>query len=110
MEMLRNLPVGCGQALADLIDVRPGQVVSMALSRAGKLQMTLFSFAEGEGVSEERYFGDTFYYVVEGEMPLKTPEAQMVLRCGECTAVPAGTLHAIGGAGAFKLLQITVEA
>lgn len=42
----------------------------MALSQNEHCQMTLLAFADGESVSEERYFGDTLYYILEGEMPL----------------------------------------
>lgn len=109
MDILRNLPAKQPQMLGDLITVRPGQVVSMALTKTGKTQITLFAFAAGEGVREARYFGDTMYQVIEGEMPLKALEVQTSLQAGQCIAVPAGTPHAIGGAGPFKLLQITVE-
>lgn len=109
MDILRNLPTTQARELADLITIRPGQVVSMSLARAGKTQLMLFAFAAGESVREAQYFGDALYQVVEGEMPLKTPETQTVLHAGECIAVPAGTPHAIGGAGPFKLMQMIVE-
>lgn len=108
MEQFRNLPTEQPKALSDLIGVRPGQVVSMSLTRGTRGQMTLFAFADGEGVSEECYPGDTFYQVLEGEMPLRLPDRTLILGAGQCLCVPAGTLHAIGGAGSFKLLQITL--
>ena len=64
MEFLRNLPVDHPEELAGLIEIRPGRVVSMALSRSEHCQMTLLAFGDGESVSEERYFGDTLYYVL----------------------------------------------
>ncbi len=67
MEFLRNLPVDHPEELAGLIEIRPGRVVSMALSRSEHCQMTLLAFGDGESVSEERYFGDTLYYVLEGQ-------------------------------------------
>ena len=45
--------------------------MSMALSRSEHCQMTLLAFGDGESISEERYFGDTVYYVLEGDMPLR---------------------------------------
>ena len=109
MEFLRNLPVDHPDELAGLIEIRPGRVVSMALSRSEHCQMTLLAFGDGESVSEERYFGDTLYYVLEGSMPVYQEDKETVLRAGACMAVPAGVTHAIGGAGPFKLLQITVQ-
>ena len=65
--------------------------------------------AQGEVVSFAFRPGDTFYYVLEGEMPLRVNGACHLLGAGDCMAVPAGTLHAVGGGPAFKLLQITVQ-
>jgi quercetin dioxygenase-like cupin family protein len=107
MNDLKNLPEH-PEILADLIDIRPGRVVSMALSQKETARMTLFGFAEGEGVSEETYPCDTFYLVLEGEMPLFRGGQVHRLTAGACEAVPAGTAHAIGGEGPFKLLQISL--
>ena len=109
MEYLRNLPVDHIECLSGMIDIRPGRVVSMALSRSEHCQMTLLAFADGESVSQEQYFGDTMYYVLEGEMPLVIDETEYLLHAGDCMSVPAGVFHAIGGDKPFKLLQITVQ-
>lgn len=109
MEYLRNLPLRQASALAHMVEIQPGRVVSMALSKSDHCQMTLLAFADGESVSEEQYFGDTFYYVLEGEMPLRMDGEIIVLKCGDCLAVPAQKLHAVGGTKPFKLLQITVQ-
>ena len=110
MEYLRNLPTEQGAALSGLIQIQPGRVVSRTLSHTEGCQMTLLAFDAGEGVSETSYCGDTFYYVLEGCMPLATAADRKFLSTGECIAVPAHTPHAIGGDGPFKLLQITLQA
>lgn len=108
MDTLRNLPTAQPAALAGLIDIRPGRVVSMALSRSDHCQMTLLAFGDGESVSDEEYFGDTLYTVLEGEMPLRMAGQTLCLKAGQSLRIPSRTPHAIGGEGAFKLLQITV--
>lgn len=108
MQHLRNLPTHQAAAFAQLVEIQPGRVVSMALSKNDHCQMTLLAFADGESVSEEQYFGDTFYYVLEGEMPLCMDGCVTILHAGDCIAVPARKLHAIGGTNPFKLLQITI--
>ena len=55
MEFLRHLPTESPENLAELIQCRPGQVVSMSLYQSGDVQMTLLAFDGGEGVSEEHY-------------------------------------------------------
>lgn len=109
MQHLRNLPTDQALELSQLIEIQPGRVVSMALSQNDHCQMTLLAFADGESVSEEQYFGDTFYYVLEGEMPIRMEAQKHLLKQGDCIAIPANTLHAVGGSKPFKLLQITVQ-
>ena len=109
MDYLKNIPTDTAKGLAEMIDIRPGRVVSMALSQNEDCQIMLMSFADGESVSQEQYFGDTLYYVLEGEMPLIVGEKEQVLKQGDYIAVPAGTLHAVGGTKPFKLMQITLK-
>ncbi|MDO5142529.1 MAG: cupin domain-containing protein [Eubacteriales bacterium] len=109
MEGLRNLPLS-PTAMAALIDYSPASVVSMALSQQADVSMTLFAFDEGDGISTEYYLGDTLYLVIEGQMPLQQDGRSSLLAAGDCVCVPAKTKHAIGGAGRFKLLQITLHA
>ena len=58
MDFLRNLPTQQPQQLTQLIQIQPGRVVSMAMSRQEHCQMTLLAFGDGESISEECYFGD----------------------------------------------------
>ena len=101
MEFLRHLPTESPENLAELIQCRPGQVVSMSLYQSGDVQMTLLAFDGGEGVSEEHYPGDTMYLLAEGKMTL--------MEQGQVFMVPAGALHSLRGEIPFKLLQITAK-
>lgn len=69
---------------------QPGRVVSMAMSRQEHCQMTLLAFGDGESISEECYFGDTLYYILEGALCL-CGEDSRCLQTGDCLAVPAHT-------------------
>ena len=51
----------------------------------------------------------TLYTVLEGEMPLFIGNAKYLLKTGDSLMIPSGTSHAIGGAGGFKLLQMTLQ-
>ena len=107
MESLKNIPK-LPSPLRKLIPIQPGQIISMALSKNEKVGITLFGIAEGESISEEAYAADTLYYILEGEMLLFLNAEKHAMKPGDCIAVPAGTLHAIEGQGAFKMLQITL--
>lgn len=108
MNLLRNLPYNEGKSLAEMIEILPHQVVSMALSKSEKIHMTLFAFAKGENISEESYLGDTVYLAVEGEVWIITDHQKIVLHPGEVVEIPSGILHAINSTDEFKMLQITV--
>ena len=94
----RNIPTDAAAPLAQLIDTHSGQVSSMALTRNAGFDLTLLAFAPGESVSEEEYFGDTLYYVLEGAACVVLP-------------VPAHVEHAVEGADerGFKLLQLSAQ-
>ena len=99
MDTLRNLPTDAPANLASLIDIREGRVVSMSLSKSDTCQIMLMAFG----------FGDTLSTVLEGEMPLFIGNAKYLLKTGDSLMIPSGTSHAIGGAGGFKLLQMTLQ-
>ena len=110
MDALRNVPTQGPEQLAELIGIQPGRVVSMSMSRQDSCQMTLLAFGGGESVSEECYFGDTLYYVLEGELHLALEGTSHRLRPGDCRAVPARTPHAVAvPGGGCKLLKITLS-
>ena len=103
----RNLPTDTAAPLSSLIEARPGQVSSMALTRLDDpVTATLLAFAEGESVSEERYPGDTLYYLVDGVTDIVFGERRVALSAGDVLCVPAGTEHAVEPATPIKLLQI----
>lgn len=107
MDSLKNVPTE-PTLLTELINAKKNQVVSMALSKRDDVTVSVFSFSDNEGVSEEEYFGDTLYYVLEGEMSISINEKTCELKQGECMAVEAKTSHAIGSKTAFKVMQITL--
>lgn len=107
MNSLKNVPTEPAM-LAELINAKKNQVVSMALSKRDDVTVSVFSFSDNEGVSEEEYFGDTLYYVLEGEMSVSINEKTYELKQGECMAVEAKTSHAIRSKTAFKVMQITL--
>ncbi|WP_099469476.1 cupin domain-containing protein [Konateibacter massiliensis] len=109
MGYLRNLPTEEVKNLASLITSKKNQIVSMNISNSDQLQISLFTFADGETISEEEYYGDTMYLVIEGETYITQGEQKYYLKTGDTLMVPANTSHEVGGKGAFKLLQITVS-
>ncbi len=108
-QTIKNISTDTPEQLAALIEPKANQVVSMALSNSDHVHMTLFSFADGEMVSEESYSGTTMYYLIQGETKITREGKAYTLKQGDVFAVPANTLHAVGGLASFKMLQITLQ-
>ncbi len=108
-ETIKNISMETPEQLAALIAPKVNQVVSMALSNSAHVHMNLFSFADGEMVSEEKYLGTTMYYLLEGKTKITSEKKEYRLNTGDVLAVPAHVLHAVGGLSAFKMLQITIN-
>lgn len=108
MNIFTNLPV-IPYDLASLIEAQPHTVASKSICNHPSVEMTLFAFAEGEGISELTYFGDTMYIVLDGEMTIDEEGQHYTLKKGESLFVPSGTLHAIKENGSFKMLQLTIS-
>ncbi len=108
-ETIKNISTEAPELLAALIKPKPHQIVSMALSNSKHGQVTLFSFADGEMVSEEEYPGATMYYLLEGETKITRDGRECIIKAGEALAVPANVLHTIGGLSEFRMLQITIH-
>lgn len=104
---LRNIPER-PTPLASLVTCRAGQVASRAFCSGDATDFMILACADGEGVSEEAYLGDTLYVLVEGRAAIVVAGEALELSCGDCVKVPAHTEHALEGRGAFKVLQMTV--
>ncbi len=108
-ETIKNISTEIPQQLTALIEPKLNQVVSMALSNSDHIDMILFSFADGEMVSEEEYSGATMYLVLEGETKITRDKKEDRLKAGDALVIPANVLHAIGGLSSFRMLQITIK-
>ena len=106
----RNLPIENAELLSSLVEIHPQHVSSMGLTKDAGFDMTLLAFADGESVSEEEYFGDTLYYLVEGNAVIVFADKRVPVQTGEVLMVPAHVSHAIEGLEdcAFKVLQINL--
>ena len=53
--------------------------------------MTLLAFGDGESISEECYFGDTLYYILEGALYVSAGEDSRCLQTGDCLSLRGRT-------------------
>lgn len=90
--------------LAGLVDFADGSIVSRTLleNRAGTI--TLFSFDEGQGLSEHTAPFDAFVQVVEGSGEFRVGEKTVTVEQGEILVMPADVPHAVAARQRFKML------
>ena len=100
-----------GQAIgmAGFVDYAGGSVVSKTLldKKAGTL--TLFSFDEGQGLSEHTSPYDATVLVVDGEATLVIGGNPVTAKTSELVIMPAGVPHSVRAERRFKMLLIMIR-
>lgn len=100
-----------GQALtlATFVEYADGAVVSKTLldKKAGTL--TLFSFAQGQGLSEHTAPYDATVLVVDGEATLVIDGTPVKATAGQMVIMPAGIPHSVRAEQRFKMLLIMIR-
>ena len=90
--------------LADLVAYQPGSVVSRVLFRNEGGVVTLFAFAEGEGLTEHSSPHDALVQIVDGAVRIEVGGETHDVSEGEILHLPASVPHALHGGEAFKML------
>lgn len=97
-------PISRPTPLAELVAYQPGSVVSRVLLRNEGGVLTLFAFAEGEGLTEHMSPHDATVLVLEGDVRVTVGGEEHRLAAGEILHLPASVPHALEGGRAFKML------
>jgi quercetin dioxygenase-like cupin family protein len=95
--------------LADLIDYQKGSVVSRTIIDKKAGTVTLFSFDEGQGLSEHTAPFDALVNVLDGEAEVSISGKPLHLRGGEMTIMPANQPHALKAVKRFKMLLTMIR-
>ena len=97
------------QKLTKLIEYQQDSVVSKTIIKTEAGTVTLFAFAEGEGLSEHTAPYDAMVYAVDGEAEITVSGRSNVLRQGEMIILPANKPHAVKAWKRFKMLLIMIK-
>jgi quercetin dioxygenase-like cupin family protein len=95
--------------LADLVAYQKGSVVSRTIIDKKAGTVTLFSFGEGQGLSEHTAPFDALVYLLDGEAEISISGKPFHLREGEMTIMPANQPHALKAVGRFKMLLVMIR-
>ncbi|MGH9642102.1 MAG: cupin domain-containing protein [Terriglobales bacterium] len=96
-------------ALLDAVNYQEGSVVSRAILKREKGNITLFAFDEGQGLSEHTSPFDAIVQAIEGEAEVTVAGKPISLRTGEVVLLPAGKPHAVKANARFKMLLTMIR-
>jgi len=94
---------------ADLLNYQDGAVVSRVLIKQPAGTITIFAFAEGEGLSEHTAPFDALVQVIEGDAEITISGRPHQLQGGQMLLLPARQPHAVQALTRFKMLLTMIR-
>ncbi len=104
-----NINHSSSHVLADLLKYADGSIVSRTLTDKKAGTITLFAFAEGQGLSEHSAPFDAFVQVVDGELELTIGGQEVRAKTGEIVVMPADVPHALRAISPSKMLLVMIR-
>ena len=95
--------------LEDLITPTDHGIASRVLAKNGGGSVTLFAFADGEGLSEHTAPFDALVRVLDGALLLTIGGQRVEAAAGVIVRMPAGIPHAVEAASAARMLLIMLR-
>jgi len=92
-----------------MVEYQEGAVVSRTIIDKPQGTVSLFAFAEGEGLSEHTTPYDALVQVLDGEVEITIGGKAFHLDGGETIMMPADVPHALRALGRFKMLLVMVK-
>ena len=111
-ELKKDGPEGLVSAvnrLVDLVDYQNGSVVSRTIIDKKVGTVTLFSFDEGQGLSEHTAPFDALVYILDGEVEISISGKPFLVKEGDVTIMPANQPHALKAVRRFKMLLVMIR-
>ena len=95
--------------LTDLVDYQAGSIVSRTIIDKKVGTVTIFSFDEGQGLSEHTAPFDALVNIVDGEAEVVISGKPLRLKQGELTIMPANQPHALRAVKRFKMVLTLIR-
>jgi quercetin dioxygenase-like cupin family protein len=95
--------------MADLVNYQESSVVSRAIVNKKTGTVTLFAFAEGQGLSEHKTPFDALVHVLDGEVEITISGKPFRLEKGEMIIMPADEPHALKAITRFKMILTMIR-
>jgi quercetin dioxygenase-like cupin family protein len=84
-------------------------IISKQIVRNNAGNVTLFSFDEGQSLSEHTISFDQIIHILEGEANVIIGGQENILTAGEAVIMPANEPHALKAVQKFKMILITIK-
>jgi quercetin dioxygenase-like cupin family protein len=96
-------------SLLEMVAYQDGAVVSKTLVDKTTGTVTLFAFAQGQGLSEHTAPFDALIQVLDGEVEIRISGKPFHLKAGEIIVMPANEPHALKAINPFKMLLTMIR-
>lgn len=93
-----------------MVSYQEGSVVSKTLIAKKSGTVTLFAFAEGQGLSEHTAPYDALVVVFDGEADISVSGVPYLLKAGDTLLMPANEPHALQATKPFKMMLTMIHA
>lgn len=95
--------------LAGLVSYQDGSVVSRTLLDKKAGTITVFAFAEGEGLSEHTAPFDAFVHIIDGTAEITVDGVTHMVNGGEMIIMPANKPHSLRATFRFKMMLVMIR-
>ena len=101
---------GQPKELIGLIEYQDGSIVSKEIIKQDKGTVTLFAFADGQGLSEHTAPFDALVYIIEGSAEIVISGQSRTVGEGDIIIMPSNKPHAVKALNKFKMLLVMIKA
>lgn len=108
-ELIKNIPYSEAVNIESLVNYEKGRVVSRTLAQKPTVNITLFAFDEGEGISAHSAPGDAMVQILDGEARIQVGDKELHGKRGDLVVMPADIPHALQAVTQFKMLLVVVK-
>jgi len=95
--------------LEEMVEYSSGGVISKQVLKSQSGNITLFSFDQGQGLSEHTAPFDAVVQVLDGEAQIIIGGNPNLLKKGESIIMPANVTHALQATRRFKMLLTMIK-
>ena len=110
MEFFKNIDLSKVYEMASLVGYSEGAVQSRTIVKEEKVNVSVFSFPAGEGLSTHKTNGEALLYVMDGVAGITIGDAEMhKVHSGEMIIMPKDIPHSVEALENFKMLLVIVK-